>query len=236
MSLSEGIQIVINNTILKYIDTVSSNYKIDKNELSSLWFGSEDTVIDIKKSDIQQETKKDNTLLKMTKTELVELCKSKGLKISGSKQELADRILNAETNKKESLFTDIKKSSQKSSPTVIKKLVEKIPSIQIRRNKFDNFVHEETGLVFNNKTQKVYGKQNSDGTVSDLTSEDIDLCNKYKFSYYIPDNLDKKSNIKDIDIKDLDDSEDVEEVEDDVDEEEYEEYEEEEEEEFYEED
>jgi hypothetical protein len=236
MSLSEGIQIVINNTILKYIDTVSSKYKIDKNELSSLWFGSEDTVIDIKKSDIQQETKKDNTLLKMTKTELVELCKSKGLKISGSKQELADRILNAETNKKESLFTDINKSSQKSSPTVIKKLVEKIPSIQIRRNKFDNFVHEETGLVFNNKTQKVYGKQNSDGTVSDLTSEDIDLCNKYKFSYYIPDNLDKKSNIKDIDIKDLDDSEDVEEVEDDVDEEEYEEYEEEEEEEFYEED
>lgn len=236
MSLSEGIQIVINNTILKYIDTVSSKYKIDKNELSSLWFSSEDTVIDIKKSDIQQETKKDNTLLKMTKTELVELCKSKGLKISGSKQELADRILNAETNKKESLFTDTKKSSQKGSPTVIKKLVEKIPSIQIRRNKFDNFVHEETGLVFNNKTQKVYGKQNPDGSVSDLTSEDIDLCNKYKFSYYIPDNLDKKSSIKDIDIKDLDDSEDVEEVEDDVDEEEYEEYEEEEEEEFYEED
>jgi len=236
MSLSEGIQTVINNTILKYIDTVSSKYKIDKKELSSLWFGNEEVVIDIKKSE-SLETKKDNTLLKMTKTELVELCKSKGLKISGSKQDLADRIMNAETNKKESLFSGTKKSPQKGSPPVVKKLVEKIPSIQIRRNKFDNFIHEESGLVFNNKTQKVYGKQNSDGTVSELTPEDIDLCNKYKFSYYIPDNLDKKSSLKDIDIKDLDDSEDVDEVEEDVDEEEYEEYEEEEEEEeFYEED
>ena len=234
MSLSEGIQTVINNTILKYIDIVSSKYNLDKNELSSLWFENEDIVIDIKKSDTQ-EVKKDNTLLKMTKTELVELCKSKGLKISGSKQDLADRIMNAETNKKENLFTD-KKSSQKGSPPVIKKLVEKIPSIQIRRNKFDNFIHEESGLVFNNKTQKVYGKQNPDGSVAELTPEDIDLCNKYKFSYYIPDNLDKKSSLKDVDIKDLDDSDDPEDVEDDVDEEEYEEFEEEEEEEFYEED
>ena len=87
--------------------------------------------------------------------------------------------------------------------------------------------HEETSLVFNNKTQKVYGKQNPDGTVSDLTPEDINLCNKYKFSYYIPDNLDKKSNMKDVELKELDDEDELEE---EV-EEEYDEYEEEEEEE-----
>lgn len=235
MSLSDKIQIVIQDIIYTYIDTVSSKYQINKDDLIKLWSGNEDVVIDIKKN-VVQENKKDNTLLKMTKTELVELCKSKGLKISGSKQELADRILNAENNKKESLFTS-KKSPQKGSPPIIKKLIEKIPSVQIKRNKFDNFIHEETSLVFNNKTQKVYGKQNPDGTVADLTPEDIDLCNKYKFSYYIPDNLDKKSNLKDVDVKELDESDDLEDVEDDVDEDEYEEYEEEEEEEeFYEED
>ena len=110
---------------------------------------------------------------------------------------------------------------------VIKKLVEKIPSITIKRNQFDNYEHADTKLVFNNKTQKVYGKQNPDGSISDLTDEDINLCNKYKFQYIIPDNLDKKLDLKNIEVDELNDFEDLdEEIEDELEEEEEEEEEE----------
>ena len=69
---------------------------------------------------------------------------------------------------------------------------------------------------------------------NELTSEDINLCNKYKFSYYIPDNLDNKSNMKDVNLKELDEEELEEDLEEELEEEYEEEYEEEEE--FYEED
>ena len=229
MSLSTKIQSAIEETINLYINEVSNKYNLDKNELLKLWdnkgeFKVNNTVTPLK------EVKKDNDLLKLGKSELIEMCKAKALKVSGSKQDLVDRIMNAEANK---IVAVAEKKGQKTSPPIIKKLVEKIQNIHIKRNKFNNFEHEETSLVFNNKTQKVYGKQNPDGTVSDLTPEDINLCNKYKFSYYIPDNLDKKSNMKDVELKELDDEDELEE---EV-EEEYDEYEEEEEEEeFYEDD
>jgi hypothetical protein len=229
MSLSAKIQSAIEETINLYISEVSNKFDLDKNELLKLW----DNKGEFKVNNIVtplKEVKKDNDLLKLSKSELIEMCKAKALKVSGSKQDLVDRIINAEANK---IVAVAEKKGQKTSPPIIKKLVEKIQNIHIKRNKFNNFEHEETSLVFNNKTQKVYGKQNPDGSVSDLTPEDINLCNKYKFAYYIPDNLDKKSNMKDVDLKELDDEEEVEE---EV-EEEYEEYEEEEEEEeFYEDD
>ena len=68
-------------------------------------------------------------------------------------------------------------------------------------------------MVFNNSTKRAYGKQNDDGSVSDLTPDDIDLCHKYKFAYDIPENLDKKDVLEDDDDDELDDEEVVEEEE-----------------------
>jgi len=223
-SLSSKIQIVIEETINLYINEVSNKFNIDKNELLKLWGGKSENNVNVN-------VKNDNDLLKLGKSELIQLCKTKSLKVSGSKQDLVDRIMNAEANK---IVAVAEKKGQKTSPPIIKKLVEKIQNIHIKRNKFNNFEHEETSLVFNNKTQKVYGKQNEDGSISELTSEDINLCNKYKFSYYIPDNLDNKSNMKDVNLKELDEEELEEDLEEELEEEYEEEYEEEEE--FYEED
>ena len=47
------------------------------------------------------------------------------------------------------------------------------------------------------KNKKVYGKQNTDGSVDKLTEKDIDICNKYKFLYILPTNLDEKSGLDD---------------------------------------
>lgn len=230
MSLSLKIQTEIDNTINIFINKLSTQYNIEKDELLKIWNGDivkkthENTVTENKKES-------NNDLNSLSKTELSNICKEKGLKVSGTKAELISRINSCSDSKK---VEKVEKINNK-SPPVIKKLVEKlIPNITIKRNKFDNFEHQETGFVFNNKTQKVYGKQNEDGTIEDLTSEDIDLCNKYKFSYIIPENLDKK-NLKKVDVKELEDIdvEDDNEVDEDFEEEEFEEFEEEEEEEEY---
>jgi phosphopantothenoylcysteine synthetase/decarboxylase len=81
----------------------------------------------------------------------------------------------------------------------MKKLAEQIPRITLKKNSYGNYEHEETGFLLCDKTQKVYGRQNKDGTVTKLVSGDIDLCNKYKFDYILPDNLD----VKDEDDDDL---------------------------------
>ena len=91
MSLSSKIQSTIEETINLYIIEVSNKFNLDKNELLKLWdnkgeFNVNNTVTPLK------EVKKDNDLLKLAKSELIEMCKAKALKVSGSKQDLVDRI------------------------------------------------------------------------------------------------------------------------------------------------
>ena len=72
-------------------------------------------------------------------------------------------------------------SETKKYPKVIQNIKKSIPNIVIRRNKFNNFEHLDTNLVFDNSSKKVIGKQNINGNIDDLTEEDIDKCNEYKF-------------------------------------------------------
>ena len=211
MSFSEIIQNAINDTLIKYVEKVSLKYKINKEDLIKIWNMSDSIEKEDEKLYDNSKQKIVNALSKLTKAELVELCKSKSLKTSGTKAELIESL-----SKEES-----KKLTVKSSENIKSKLVAKIPSIAIKRNKFQNFEHEETSFVFD-KDKKVYGKQNPDGSIDPLLKEDINLCNKYKFLYIIPNNLDDKSNKSDNEIEDIDDLEnDVEEtiIEDDEDEE-----------------
>ena len=211
MSFSEIIQNAINDTLIKYVEKVSLKYKINKEDLIKIWNMSDSIEKEDEKLYDNSKQKIVNALSKLTKAELVELCKSKSLKTSGTKAELIESL-----SKEES-----KKLTVKSSENIKSKLVAKIPSIAIKRNKFQNFEHEETSFVFD-KDKKVYGKQNPDGYIDPLLKEDINLCNKYKFLYIIPNNLDDKSNKSDNEIEDIDDLEnDVEEtiIEDDEDEE-----------------
>lgn len=205
MSLSKVIFTNIDNTIRLYVSQIANKYNLDENELLKLWNSEE--IVQPKENKII-ESSKSTEMLKLEKKELVELCKSKNLKIGGTKKDLVDRILkyDEELNKPQKV-------------EIVKKLVEKIPSIQIHKNNWGNFEHTDTSLVFNNKTQKIFGKQNKDGTISKLTKNDIDICNKYKFSYVIPDNLDKKDDNSEIKIKDLDDEDEVDENKNDDDEE-----------------
>ena len=61
--------------------------------------------------------------------------------------------------------------------------------VVISKNQFGNYVHEPSQLVFNRSDKVVIGKQLPGGEIIQLTLEDIDICNKHKFEYQLPDNL-----------------------------------------------
>jgi hypothetical protein len=221
MSLSLTLTKTIDEVIQTFITKVSSKYNIDKDDLKSLWNGDivKMTVVNNPSTDIKPSAEVDHeVLLKCNKAELVALCKAHGHKCSGTKSILMNRLL----GKNESPTTSPKiankktKSSQQASvkaTPVVKKLTANIPNILIRRNQFNNYEHPETGLIFNNDTKIVIGKQNDDGSVDPLTEEDIDQCNAFKFKFKIPIDLDSKATLVDVKVDELDEDEDEEEEE-----------------------
>jgi hypothetical protein len=235
MSLSRTIFDTIEDTIKIYIKNIASKHNLNENELYKLWNENADynKVQTQSKVESKVESILDPELMKLTKKELSEICKTKKLPVSGTKTDLIKRILetSSETKINKTSSNNSNSNSKPTQPDIIKKLVDKIPVIQIKRNSHGNYEHSETKFVINNTTKKVYGKQNEDGNISELTKEDIDLCHKYKFSYDIPENLDKKDLEDDEDeIDDLEEivdeevveeeTEDLEEDEDDLDDEE----------------
>jgi hypothetical protein len=235
MSLSKTVTKAIDGVVHNFIQQISDKYKISPEELLYIWEG-DNSSLKLKpktSAPIIPDDADHSLLMKCTKLELVALCKEKGLRHTGkTKSVLVARL----TGKEEPVKTTPKskaKSKIKDVP-VIKKLISNIPRVAIRRNQFGKFEHPETSLIFNNKTQKVIGKQNDDGTIDDLTPTDIDICNQYKFQYETPENLDKNSTLADVKVDDLEE-EQIEEEEFEEEEFEGEEFEEEEEEEEFEE-
>jgi len=211
----------VDEKVKKFISDVSNKYGIIESELTDIWK---------KKDQFLVNNDYISTLSKLNKKELGELCKSNKLKISGTKDEVINRLVEYERNKNNPVVTNFvtttKKNTSPSVKPVIKKLEAKIPAITIARNSHGNYEHKETSFVFNNKTQKVIGKQNANGSVSDLTSEDINICHKYKFPYVIPENLsnaklnNKKDEEDDEEEEDIEEEEEDEEEEDEMEEEE----------------
>ena len=53
---------------------------------------------------------------------------------------------------------------------------------KITKNKFGNYTHSATGLVFRSAQEKViYGRQDDEGVIHPLTEEDLEVCKKFKF-------------------------------------------------------
>lgn len=139
---------------------------------------------------------------KMAKTELTALCKARGLKTSGTKSDLIARISgNAppekppQKSKSPQKSSTAKKESKKDQPFVsdgskIKSIIQSQQiTYKITKNEFGNFVHGETNLVFDKDKKLFYGKQMPSGSIAQLTDEDIETCNKFKFKYELPVNL-----------------------------------------------
>ena len=213
MSLSISLTESIDKVIETFVERVSKQYNLNKEELHSLWSGkTSNTSITQKDQNSTNSSKMDvnqDNLLKYNKQELIALCKSQGKKCSGTKVMLINRLLGKE-DEEEKKSPISKKSTSKKQPEktpVVKKLSANIPNILIRRNQFNNYEHPESGLVFNSKEKIVIGKQNDNGSIDDLTEEDIDKCNAFKFKYKIPINLDHKSTLENVKVDELSEEE-----------------------------
>lgn len=193
MSFSESLSTSIDKTVVTYIEKISALYSLNKDDLVAIWKGGNGGGGGGLDKEIPKE------LLALNRNELVELCKSKNLKYGGTKNDLIQRLVGVEKQQ------TIKTEPQPQLPTP--KLISKPEPTAIHRNKFGNFEHNETGFVFNQVTTAVYGKQNADGSISSLTVDDINLCNKYKFTYNIPSKLsgtDDKVELAELDEDDVD--------------------------------
>jgi len=131
-------------------------------------------------------------------------CKTRNLPQGGKKDDLINRLINHIHGNVED--TSSGGSSAKSSPgkskkkkgaSILEKMKASVPAnIQVKRNKYGNYGHEETGLIFDKFDKKVIGRQkiimrgnNEEACIIPLNAEDIDLCNQYKFDYAMPENL-----------------------------------------------
>lgn len=222
MSLKNTLLKQIESSVETFISTVAIKYNLNRNELYSVW-SDEKAPLSPKKaspkepslSTINMNDCSPERLSKATLPELRALCKTKGVKCSGKKDELLSRLLEKE-GAKETIVIPTKKPSSKKQFTPI------IPSIPIRKNKFGNLEHPETHIVFDRTTEIAIGRQDDNGTVVPLTDEDIENCRKFKFRYELPSNLDRDRPVEqesgsDVELKEGGDEEvDLAESEEDV--------------------
>lgn len=144
-------------------------------------------------------------LLKLTVPELKAYSKKFGLKVTGKRDEILNRLIFFKNNR-DDMKKEVKKKPKKSPENkLLSKIQTDMSNLTIRRNKFGNYMHEETNLVFDKESKLVIGMQTEDGKINKLTIADIENCNKYNFEYSMPDNLEENSDsLKDVKVNELD--------------------------------
>lgn len=193
--------------------SLSIKYNLNEDDLYTIWSGatvSTTSTVAVSSSstnDPDTEITREK-IMSATKEMLAAMCKKKGLKQSGKKEELYQRLIESISTSSKAAdpkSSEPKKSapSKKEEAPLIKSIKERTAELAIRKNKHGNFEHVQTGLIFN--TDKlVYGKQLENGTVVDLTSTDVETCKKYKFPFKIPENLNSSKNMDDVKIDEID--------------------------------
>lgn len=199
MSFKKSVESSLDNIIMNFIGEISSKFNLNPDELLSIWEGSPSVCKTTEFSQAELDKKK--------KADIVEICKSLKLKVSGTKQELINLILSGKpsTSKKPEKPVVSKPSIDKPvmNKSVLNIIKEQQKPISLKKNKFGNYEYENTGLIFDMSLKKVKGTQNPNGSVDELTVESINECNKYKFLYITPLNLDKSKDDADEELDEI---------------------------------
>ena len=209
--MSSEILKLVDTTVFNYNKKIASIYKIDAKELNNLWSNSDFTVDGADSSD-NNETISFEKLDKKLKGEIKDMCKNKGIKITGLNKE---QLIHAYIEKMNNSENEVPISEVKS-----KNFTTKPEAVHIRKNSHGNLEHLETHLVFDEDTKKVIGIQLDDGSVKKISKTEIDICNKYNFDYTLPINLNSDTEevyYKNQEVEDNDEHEDDEFLDEDID-------------------
>ena len=206
MSFADVIKKCIYENIEKYNKLINEKYEIPYEELMNLFFNTNDDKEVIKKTEKTEDNSNEDRIKevkKKSKSELQKMCQEINHSDKGKKDELIARIIKGKVE------------------TVIDRIRTSITSIIVKKNKFDNYEHVHSGLVFNKNTKCVIGKQDHNtGNVLSLNEDDIEICKQYKFKFNIPKNLNQDDD-GDEEILDIeDDDEELEDEDDEIEEEE----------------
>ena len=219
--ISAAVASAVEESIRAFISAVAVKFEVSEEALLSLFHGTQAGATTTKKpvkessklaqplvKDLLKEATKEPAqnaqstavLMAMKKDELVAMAKSRNLSHTGTKEAIIARLTGEGAKKSvdkpaEPVKEVVSKGkAQKPAAKIVQKITPIQAPVQVRiaPNKFKNFEHTESGLVFDNINGKVIGKQNVDGTVSTVTDADIEQCKKYGFEFVMPTNLNTK--------------------------------------------
>lgn len=108
--------------------------------------------------------------------ELIQMCKDKNLTYSGTKHDMAVRLIGGWSKEKE----------EDMEPSL--RLQPSVRPIVIRKN--DKGMWEYERIVFDDKTKNAVGYLADTGEVVPLQRSHIEICKRYKFKYMMPEVLD----------------------------------------------
>jgi len=116
-----------------------------------------------------------NTLVRTkSRNELIQMCKDKNMNHSGTKHDMAVRLIGGWNHQ-----TPVQAN---------------IPKIIIRRDAKGRWVFHD--LVFDDKTKIVVGRLGEMDAITPLQREDIEICKQYKFRFQLPEILDDDPSCK----------------------------------------
>jgi hypothetical protein len=236
-SLTTAINTCISQAIDELADRIASQFSIEKSEILSLWNDNVESSIAVsetakstpapkkpsvprKKTASSSDDKKcEHIFLKGKNPGSV--CGRKVCEESTTgkycKNHLVNETKSEETTKKpaapkKSVSVSKKEAKEVETP-VVKQLQEEVPVYKVKLNKWRNYEHQGTGLLFDRKTSEVYGRQQADGSVAALTADDILTCKKLGVSFRMPENITSNEEEKQEEEEEVELEEEEEEVE-----------------------
>lgn len=184
---------VLNQEIENFNKKISNKYNISLVELNNMWYEANDS------EPPKESIPTYDYLNSLKKNDLKAKCKSMNIKItSKNKEQLIQGILDEYNNNNEEVVQ------------MQTKFQHKPDEIHIRTNKFGNLEHFETGLIFDKENKIVIGKQDSSGSIKELSKNDIEICNKFHFEYEMPSNLEDEFSVKTLKASDTLEEDEVE--------------------------
>ena len=186
--------------VLTFVKNFALKFQMNEADIINMWNSSTSLQlpVEIESTSSNPDSQTFKELDKLSKLQLTELCRLRGLKVSGNKPDLISRLGGGvapvkppKPKTQPKVQTKIQFQKPASLP-VLQVIQTQVPNVVIRKNVYGNYEHPDTNLVFDCVTKNVIGLQLEGGEVRSLFDEDIELCNKYKFTYVLPMNLNKE--------------------------------------------